>query len=99
MTTSVTQSVTKDPIKELVNIIHDRSLEKRRQMLYDWLHRHIVTLESSQLIFNPKKLTTEQHDLICEKLVHDLLDEVLNKNIPKFKVDSNRYSTIFRVIK
>jgi len=63
--------------------------QTRRKLLNQWLDKWLLEVESSQLIMNPKHMTSEFKDFILNKLASECNEELIEEVID-FKMTDRR---------
>lgn len=88
-----------DAVGELFKILEipDRNTglmksEDRKQSLYNWLNKYLGHIKQSQLVISSKELTIDNHEFICETIVHDCLDNIIESNLVRFTVEDHKYT-------
>ena len=85
----------KEAIKELkaiAKMTDQKSFDRtklREQALEEWLHKWVIELEYSQLIMNPRAMTTEAADLLKEHVTGQLIDQALEDAV-SFEKEPNK---------
>lgn len=67
-------------------------VEKRKLALMKWIKENIVEVTNTQLTVNSKAMDLENHDLICETIVHQCVDELIESNSVQFTIKERSYS-------
>jgi hypothetical protein len=64
----------------------------------EWLEKNkdnIVEITNTQLTLNSKTMDLETHDLICETIAHQCVDDLIESNSAQFTVKERSYSVTF----
>jgi hypothetical protein len=86
-------------IKELLAIVRERSELQRHALVIQWKNKWIEEVQSRQLVLNKKKLSTEDHDMLCEHVVKQGLDQLIEDNLVSFDITDNYYSSRMLVLR
>jgi hypothetical protein len=86
-------------IRELFSIVRLRSELERHAQLIQWKNRWIEPIESRQLVLNKKKLSSEDHDMLCEHVVKQSIDRIIEEKLVNFDITDNYYASSMMVLR
>jgi hypothetical protein len=67
--------------------------------LNKWLDDNFFTVEREIKILHKKQLSLEEHDLLCENLVSQCVEELIEQEYAKLDVKSRSYSVKIQGVK
>lgn len=67
--------------------------------LNKWLDENFFTVEREIKILHKKQLSMEEHDLLCENLVSQCVEELIEQEYAKLDVKSRSYSVKIQGVK
>ena len=79
------------PLDELRLIMEIADKEGRLERYQNWVSKNIVEVEESILVLNASQLSTEDHDMVCEELVNNCTDRLIENKVAKFDISNNKY--------
>lgn len=86
-------------IKELMEIVRERSELQRHARIIQWKNKWIEEVESRQLILGKKRLSTEDHDILCEHVVKQGLDKLIEDKLVSFDITDSYYASRMLVLR
>lgn len=86
-------------MNKLRKICEIPSKEVRMTELNKWLDENFFTVEREIKILHKKQLSMEEHDLLCENLVSQCVEELIEQEYAKLDVKSRSYSVKIQGVK
>lgn len=86
-------------IKELLEIVRLRSELERHARVIQWKNKWIEEVENRQLVLNKKKLSSEDHDMICEHIVKQGIDQIIEEKLVAFDINDRYYASKMVVLR
>lgn len=88
-------------LEKLIKMKDDKAFkysESREKALKAWMYDWISQVEASQLVVNPKYITSEFDDLLKEQLTKNVLEQVTEEAV-EFTKSSNKIESKLAVVR
>lgn len=81
-------------IKDLYELVP----EDKHLKLLQWEQKWLKLVEKEQIFIRQKNITAEMNDVICEKVVGQCVEQLIDDNLVKFRKEKDRYIVQMLVI-
>lgn len=86
-------------MNKLLKIGSIDNYEDRMKALSDWIDENSYEVEREIKILHRKQLSTEEHDLLCENLVSQCVEELIENKYAQLEIKPRSYYVKIRGVR
>ena len=86
-------------LNKLRKICEIQNQEDRMKALSNWINENTYTVEREIKILHRKQLSLEEHDLLCENLVSQCVEELIEQEYAKLEIKPRSYTVKIQGVK